>query len=1073
MTAARHGRKKSRIWAGAAAALVASALVVGAVAEAATGGDSAAAKTADGAYTLQGEFTAAAAEFHVPASVLLAVSYQETLWESHGGQPSSTGNYNVMGLTQVTPTDLNPVSKAEKLADLNAFGDGRKHHEPSAAVLAKVDTVDTTVPALHTLDAASGLLKVSGSELRTSTKQSVRGGAALLASYEKKLHGSLPTDAGSWYAAVAEYDQATDSATAQQFATRVFDTIRTGAARTTNDGQVVTLDATPAVAPQTTQLRSLALAPAAAGTATANAAAATPKPSCPSGMACTFVPANADNYDAANRPADNDAIRDIVIHDTEASASSTINTFQQDVGLSAHYVISATGAVTQMVPLTDTGIHADNKTINMHSIGVEHEGYALKNGSWFSVQEYETSAQLVKYLAGLYNIPLDRDHVIGHDEVPYVFNDPSLGKDNPVVSQHFDPGTYWDWRYYLGLLGAPISGNGQAVVGGTVTIAPPDTSANEPVVTGCVTSTATCTAHPTNFVYLRTSASASAPLIGDALLKSVGMSSGSTNGGDVSDKADYGQTFVVAGVSGDWTAIWFGGQKAWFYNPGGVNAYANSSASPTLVTPAGSAAVQVYGRTYPEQGAYPASQAAFGATAGQGIDYKKLPYTIPVGQAYTALTTQIPGDYYQYNGVYTASDTTCAAAADQCMITGSTMYYQIRYNHRIGYVKASDVTTVAAATPPTGTYVSAGPQRILDTRSGLGAPKAVVGPGKHVTLKIAGANGLPASGVTSVVLNVTVTNPTATGYVSVYPDGQSLPTVSNLNFTAKETIPNLVTVPVGADGSVDLYNRAGTVNLLADLNGYYTNGGGGSKLVSTSPARILDTRSGLGAPKAVVGPGKHVTLKIAGANGLPASGVTAVVLNVTVTNPTLASYVSVYPDGQSPPTVSNLNFTAKETIPNLVIVPVGSDGSVDLYNYRGNADLLADLNGYFTNTGSGSVFHTAGPVRVMDTRSGLGVRKGAVGAGATVTLPVGAANGVPLNATAVVLNVTATVPTSSGFVTVYPNGSSLPQVSNLNFSKGETIPNLVVVRVVNGKVNFTNKAGSVQLIADLTGYYTG
>ena len=922
-----------------------SALVVGAVAEAATGGGSATAATADSAYTLQGDFTSAAAEFHVPASVLLAVSYQETLWESHGGQSSSTGNYNVMGLTQVTPGDLEPVSKAQKLADLDAFGDGRKHPAPSAAVLAKVDTVDTTVPALHTLDAASKLLKVSGSTLRTDPEQSVRGGAALLASYEQKLHGSLPTDPGAWYAAVAEYDQATDSATAQQFATRVYDTIRSGAARTTADGQTVTLEAAPTVAPQTTQLRSLALAPAATTTDTAPATT----PSCPSGMACSFVAANADNYDAANRPADKDDIRYIVIHDTEGSYSSTIGTFQQDSGLSAHYVISAAGAVTQMVPLTGTGIHADNKTVNMHSIGVEHEGYALVNSGWFTTQEYETSAQLVKYLAGLYGIPLDRDHIIGHDEVPYVFNDPSLGvsgNGNPVVTQHVDPGTYWDWSYYLGLLGAPLSGNGQPVVGGTVTIAPPDTSANEPVVTGCVTYSATCTKHPTNFVYLRTSASSTAPLIGDSLLKSVGMASAGTNGGDISDKADYGQTFVVAAVSGDWTAIWFGGQEAWFYNPGGVNAYANSTASPTLVTPTGSAAVQVYGRTYPETSAYPASQAAFGATAAQGIDYKDLPYTIPAGQVYTAVAGQMAGDYYQYNGVYTASDTTCADAADQCMITGSTMYYQIRYNHRIGYVKASDVKVVAAAKPPTGTYVTTVPKRILDTRGGIGAAKAVVGAGKHVKLQITGANGVPASGVTAVVLNVTVTSPTKSGFISVYPDGQSPPVVSNLNYVAKQTIPNLAIVPVGADGAVDLYNNTGTVNLIADLNGYYT-----------------------------------------------------------------------------------------------------SDGT-------------------------GSVFHTAGPVRIMDTRSGIGVRKGVVGAGKTVTLSVGASNGVPLKATAVVLNVTATAPTSAGFVTVYPNGSSLPKVSNLNFSKGETIPNLVVVRVVNGKVNFTNSAGNVQLIADLTGYYT-
>jgi hypothetical protein len=111
---------------------------------------------------------------------------------------------------------------------------------------------------------------------------------------------------------------------------------------------------------------------------------------------------------------------------------------------------------------------------------------------------------------------------------------------------------------------------------------------------------------------------------------------------------------------------------------------------------------------------------------------------------------------------------------------------------------------------------------VLDTRNGTGGYSAPVGPGGTISLQVTGVDGVPASGVTAVVLNVTATNPTASSYVTVYPDGSSRPLASNLNFTAGETIPNLVTVPVGADGQIDFYNQSGSVNLVADLAGYYT-----------------------------------------------------------------------------------------------------------------------------------------------------------------------------------------------------------------------------------------------------------
>ncbi|MFC5881425.1 hypothetical protein ACFP74_28255, partial [Streptomyces virginiae] len=226
-----------------------------------------------------------------------------------------------------------------------------------------------------------------------------------------------------------------------------------------------------------------------------------------------------------------------------------------------------------------------------------------------------------------------------------------------------------------------------------------------------------------------------------------------------------------------------------------------------------------------------------------------------------------------------------------------------------------------------------------------GAAKQRVGPGGIVTLQVAGVRGIPASGVTAVVMNVTAVQPTEAGHVTVYPNGQAAPGVSNLNFTPGQIVPNLVTVPV-VNGKVDLRNNSGSVDLIADVTGYYA--ATGSAFSAAGPVRLLDTRDGTGARAGAVGPGGSVSLQVTGAQGVPAQGVTAVVLNVTVTNPTEASHLIVHPHGAARPGVSNLNYTAGQTVANLVVVPV-VDGQVTFYNNSGTADVIADLNGYFTS----------------------------------------------------------------------------------------------------------------------------
>jgi hypothetical protein len=166
------------------------------------------------------------------------------------------------------------------------------------------------------------------------------------------------------------------------------------------------------------------------------------------------------------------------------------------------------------------------------------------------------------------------------------------------------------------------------------------------------------------------------------------------------------------------------------------------------------------------------------------------------------------------------SEGTCSPSATA--LPAGTDTLTATYSGDATYVPAASTATVTVDPPSTAAYTPVAPVRILDTRNGTGGFTSPVGAGKTISLQVTGRDGVPATGVTAVVLNLTATGPTASSWVIAYPDGQPRPAEgSNLNFTKGETIPNLVTVPVGADGKIDLYNNAGSVNLVADLFGYY------------------------------------------------------------------------------------------------------------------------------------------------------------------------------------------------------------------------------------------------------------
>jgi len=387
----------------------------------------------------------------------------------------------------------------------------------------------------------------------------------------------------------------------------------------------------------------------------------------------------------------------------------------------------------------------------------------------------------------------------------------------------------------------------------------------------------------------------------------------------------------------------------------------------------------------------------------------------------------------------------------------------------------SSTSTYNGTTPvPQDSYRPLQPTRILDTRYGTGGVNRPLGPSTGLDVQVAGAGGVPSSGVSSVVLNVTVTNTTSDSFLTVYPTGSSLPNASNLNWAARQTVPNLVTVPVGAGGKVTLFNGFGSTDVIVDVQGWY-----GPSAPTTrdglyngvAPARLLDTRFGTGTGTHVgpLGQGQTIRVQATGRGNVPGSGVSAVVLNVTATEPTANSYLTVFPTGSAVPNASNLNFVAGATIPNRVIVPVGSGGGVSIFNGWGQVHVVVDIGGWFsdaTNTVGGSRFVALEPQRILDTRGGFGSFPS--GSTATIKLTDPAAMGI----TAVVMNATVTNTTAWSYLIAWPDNTGRPLASDLNYADHRTVPNLVVTKLgSDGGVSLYNAAGYANLILDLDGYY--
>lgn len=398
----------------------------------------------------------------------------------------------------------------------------------------------------------------------------------------------------------------------------------------------------------------------------------------------------------------------------------------------------------------------------------------------------------------------------------------------------------------------------------------------------------------------------------------------------------------------------------------------------------------------------------------------------------------------------------------------------------MGAVSAHTQTIRATTATAGSSYVAVTPFRVADTRPGSGQPYAgqTLGAGQTLNVQVTGMGNVPA-GATAAVLNVTAVNPTAAGFLTVFPEGTTMPTVSNLNFNMGQTVANLVTVGLSSSGMASVYNSAGSTNVVVDVDGYYMSSSSstGSGLFNPlSPTRVLGSL----ASGQAIGTNTATAVTVAGSaanDGVPASA-TAVVVNVTASMATAPSYLTVYPAGVTRPVASNLNFGAQmpnQAIANRVTVGVGTNGQIEVYNYTGTVNVDVDVNGYYTgSSGTGSVFVPVQPVRLTDTRVGMNGTPLAPSSTETFNLTN---SEIPSSATGVAANFTVVPGDAPGYLTVYPTSDSTPPVaSDVNWTASEypAVPNFTIAdTAATGSVAVFNSHGAtINLVIDAFGYFT-
>lgn len=391
-----------------------------------------------------------------------------------------------------------------------------------------------------------------------------------------------------------------------------------------------------------------------------------------------------------------------------------------------------------------------------------------------------------------------------------------------------------------------------------------------------------------------------------------------------------------------------------------------------------------------------------------------------------------------------------APTAWQTPATGFTVY---------GSMGAYDLTIAGQAAQPSACasrLTSVTPNRVLDTRHGIGGTRRVSG-GNQAVVQITGTKGVP-HGATAAVVNITAVGPSGSGFLTAYPCSSTVPDASNVNYVAGQTVSNSTIAALSSSGQLCVWTFADT-DILVDVTGWL-GASGASKLTQTGPHRVVDTRRAHGGTR--IGAGG--TLQVDFSGSVPA-GTTAVSFNITAVGASEAAFMTAYPCGQSRPETSVVNYGIGEARPNNVIVGLGG-GKVCIYSYAAS-EVIVDLTGYFSPTGA-LAYQPVAPKRVLDTRGGV-VRPPVV-AGTVLNYSVNVAGLGGLDPDAAFVNVTAVDHPREGFVTTY-DCSRLPDASTVNQRVGQANANGAIVPLTSSSRSCAWLSDAGHLIVDLNGWW--
>ncbi|WP_158778758.1 hypothetical protein [Streptomyces cellulosae] len=322
-------------------------------------------------------------------------------------------------------------------------------------------------------------------------------------------------------------------------------------------------------------------------------------------------------------------------------------------------------------------------------------------------------------------------------------------------------------------------------------------------------------------------------------------------------------------------------------------------------------------------------------------------------------------------------------------------------------------------------------------------------------------------------LDITAANATSSGsYLEMWPDGTSRPyPASVIDFSSSADAGNPAIAAVGSDGKIGVYNSSGTVDLIVNVNGYFTSADGATSpggYVPVTQSRLVDTRNGTGAPQAKIAPGGTLNVQVDGVDGITGEG--SVYADATVPSPGSAGTLYGYATGGSAgqPVVDYKSVTTSQG----AVIPVGTGGQITLKNGSStqSVDVVLDVYGFFTQASAGGGVFTAVQDRLLDTRTST-----AVPADSSISVTVAGNDGIPTSFGAAVLNLTTTGQQNSGYLRVWPTGQPMPSTTSVdNFQVNTSTADLVIAQPGDqGAVSIYNaSSGTIQLIVDLQGWFS-